>query len=45
LDDGIGRLTGELIGQKNEVIVVLSPQSASTAQRATKTIPSGLATL
>ncbi len=37
--DRLDALAGELIGQKSEVIVVSSGQSAGAAQRATKTIP------
>ena len=37
--DRLDALAGELLGQKAEVIVVSSPQAASAAQRATKTIP------
>ena len=37
--DRLDALAGELIGQKVEVIVVSSQQTAGAAQRATKTIP------
>ena len=37
--DRLDALAGELIGQKVEVIVVASQQTAGAAQRATKTIP------
>ena len=37
--DRLDVLAGELIGQKTEVIVVSSQQTAGAAQRATKTIP------
>ena len=41
--DRLDALAGELIGQKAEVIVVSSQQTAGAAQRATKTIPIVLA--
>ena len=37
--DRLDALAGELVGQKAEVIVVSSQQTAGAAQRATKTIP------